>query len=310
MNGDLRNDELLRSYLLGELPEEEVDRLERRLIEDDELFDLCEALEADLLAACDRGELTAAGKEQVLRRLASSPAGQRRFALARSLNTAAREPQRITAPPLPFRRRVPLPRRASGWATLAAAAALLVVLGRPGRDNIPQQPPPETVQQPPPETVQQPPPETVQPPPPETVQPPPPETVQPPPPEPQPRPEPVKSVLTLSLTTPMRGAEDVEDIPELRIQPGAEFVEIKADLQETGLEEYKSFHAAVRQGNATVWEEEGLAPQRVAWDKDTSSMALVLEIPVQRFTTGRYKLVVIAGTEELTQDFEVVGESQ
>src|SRR5262245_44273053 len=109
MHGDLRNTELLRSYLLGELPEEEVARLERRLIEDDELFDLCEAVEADLLAAADRGELTAVEKEQVRRRLASSPAGQRRFALARSLNTAAREPQRTMPPPLPFRNRVPLP---------------------------------------------------------------------------------------------------------------------------------------------------------------------------------------------------------
>ena len=57
MRHEPTDDELLRSYLLGTLPEREADHLEGRLLAEDELFELSEAIEADLLAACDRGEL-------------------------------------------------------------------------------------------------------------------------------------------------------------------------------------------------------------------------------------------------------------
>ena len=312
MDGDLRNHELLRSYLLGELPEEEMDRLEQGLIEDDELFALCEALEGDLLAACDRGELTAAEKEQVHRRLAATPAGRERLALARSLNTAAREPRWKTALLLPFRRFVPLPRLASGWAALAAAVLLVAVgtwfvvpaLQKDGPPHRPikivkrgsqaetrdsgriKGPEPKHEVQPPPTKPDRAPQRDER------------ATAKPPV-----RHEPVKTVFALSLTT-LRGAEDVQKFP---IPPNAELVEIKGDLE--GLEEYKSFHAAVRQGNATVWEKGGLVPKRLKWGRDIWGTALVLKIPAQRFTTGRYKLVVSAGAEELaSQDFEVVRE--
>src|SRR6185295_1377948 len=65
--------------------------------------------------------------EQVHRRLAATPAGRERLALARSLNTAAREPRWKTVLLLPFRRFVPLPRLASGLAALAAAVLLVAV---------------------------------------------------------------------------------------------------------------------------------------------------------------------------------------
>ena len=122
--------------------------------------------------------------------------------------------------------------------------------------------------------------------------------------QPPARPEPVKAVFTLSLAA-LRGAEDVE---EFRIPPGVELVEVQLDLE--GLEEYKSFHAAVRSlekehENVMVWEKGGLAPQPLEW-----GTALVLEIPASRLTAGSYRVVVTAGTEELAKDFEVVGESQ
>src|ERR1700710_2428723 len=101
MRHDPTDDELLRGYLLGELPEEEAERLERRLLAEDDLFELSEALEADLLAACARGELDATERERVLRRLASSPSGRERLALARALNAPAGRP----APPLRAARR-------------------------------------------------------------------------------------------------------------------------------------------------------------------------------------------------------------
>src|SRR5215475_8548576 len=91
MNREPENDELLRSYLLGKLPEEDADRLEGRLLAEDDLFDLAEATEADLLLAADRGGLVPEERERVMRRLASSPQGLERLALARSLGRAAAE---------------------------------------------------------------------------------------------------------------------------------------------------------------------------------------------------------------------------
>ncbi len=104
------DDELLRSYLLGELPEEEADRLEQRLLAEDELFELSEAVEADLLAACARGELAPAERERVQQRLASSPRGRERLALAHALNTLAGSSGRAAAPVVLFPRRAATPR--------------------------------------------------------------------------------------------------------------------------------------------------------------------------------------------------------
>src|SRR5436305_12604155 len=92
MRHDPTDDELLRGYLLGELPEEQAEGLERRLLAEDDLFELSEALEADLLAACARGELSVEERERVLRRLASFPSGRERLAPARALNVMAGTP--------------------------------------------------------------------------------------------------------------------------------------------------------------------------------------------------------------------------
>src|SRR6476469_5424992 len=123
MRHDPTDDELLRGYLLGELPEEKAESLEGRLLAEDDLFELSEAVEADLLAACDRGELTSDEKERVLRRLAASPSGRERLALARALNALAGSP--ATAVVLPFARPASAPsRRTFQWAALAAGVLL------------------------------------------------------------------------------------------------------------------------------------------------------------------------------------------
>src|SRR4051795_5122885 len=83
------DDELLRSYLLGELTAEEEDAVEGRLLREDELFELSEAIEADLLAEFAQGGLTPAERERVLQRLASSPQGQERLRLPRSPDVLA-----------------------------------------------------------------------------------------------------------------------------------------------------------------------------------------------------------------------------
>ncbi len=127
MQSDPPDDQLLRSYLLGELSEEEAERIDEALLEDDESFLLCEAIEADLLAALARGELTPTEKEAVLARLAASARGRQRLALASFLNTAA--DRRVQ----PWTVIWNFTRRALGslhprmrWATMVAAVGLLV----------------------------------------------------------------------------------------------------------------------------------------------------------------------------------------
>lgn len=95
------DDEILRQYLLGALNEEQADDLERRLLLDGDLFMLAEAVEGDLLMAAARGDLSPAERGRVLRRLASSPEGRARFALARGLTSVGRE--QVPAEVLVFR---------------------------------------------------------------------------------------------------------------------------------------------------------------------------------------------------------------
>jgi len=118
----MRDDEILRQYLLGTLNEEQVDEIERRLLADGELFELAEAVEGDLLAAAARGDLSPAERGRVLRRLAASPAGRDRLALARGLASLGREP--VSAEVVVFQ----LLRR-PGVPAAAMAASLAFVAG-------------------------------------------------------------------------------------------------------------------------------------------------------------------------------------
>lgn len=82
---DMKDHEILRRFLLGDLDAEQADELEQRLLQEEDLFDLAEAVEADLLDAAARGALSSAERGRVLRRLAASPEGRARLALARGL---------------------------------------------------------------------------------------------------------------------------------------------------------------------------------------------------------------------------------
>jgi hypothetical protein len=309
-----KDDQLLRSYLLGELPEGETERLESRLLEDDELFLLGEAIEADLLAAVDRGELAAAEKERVLHRLAASAAGREGLALARSLNAAADRLAAVKSNVIPIssRRAAVPPRYRTRWAALAAAV-LLAVIGawlavqtmeqrgpvtqatndvsapagraRPAAPRGPAAPAAPVLEESPagPDRVARQD-----------------EPVSPPRNEP---PAPPKIYpFSLSLMT-LRGAEVLEE--PLRIPAGTDIVEIRLDLE--GLENVESFDAAVRnEEGGTVWEENGLKPRRLE-----EGTTLVLEVPAQRLPPGRYEVTVTAGTERLPgKELEVVRENQ
>lgn len=284
-------DELFRRYLLGELSQEEVDELELHLSMNKDLFDLAEAVEADLLAAADRGELAPAERERVLKRLASSPQGRERFALIHALNRAANEENVVRFPG----RRVPLAHRpVVQWVT-AIAASLLIVTGLlvfiPDDDDAGGETPIDISKGPTPASP---------------VQPKPPE--KPPvaaPAQPAPAPdrvaghkkpeehkekpvtkpvEPLRAVLALALTT-QRGAG--EEIDLLTLTPDLDFVDLQLDM-DSETQSFESFDVTLRKEQETILQGRGLKPQQLDWGK-----ALVLEVPAQKLTTGgRYEVRV------------------
>jgi hypothetical protein len=259
------DDELLRSYLLGALPEEEEDRLEQRLLAEDELFELSEAVEADLLAACDRGELAPAERERVEQRLASSPRGRERLALAHALNTLAGSSERAAAPVVPFPRRAATPvRPAFRWAALAAALVAAAglswfVMERPHGGEAPpwvaqEHPAPAS-----PRAAEAP-----------RGAPVPAET----------KPEPVKAVFQLALMS-LRGTEAAQ---KLRVRTGTDIVELQIGVE--GMEDLKSFHLTLRNRQAeTIWEKGGLEPVNL-----DGVRALVVDLPAERLPAGTYEI--------------------
>lgn len=114
----MSDDELVRRYLLGELPGDEVEALETRLLAEDDLFELTEAVEAEVLDDYSRGGLTAGQREQVERYLNASAEGRLRLAVVRGL-AATPASGRL----LPFPQRAALP----AWARARALAALVVM---------------------------------------------------------------------------------------------------------------------------------------------------------------------------------------
>jgi hypothetical protein len=283
-------DELLRGYLLGDLPGPEAERLELRLLADDDLFDLMEALEAELLAAAGRGELAPAERERVLRRLASSPEGRERLALARSLNTLADQASEGTV--VPFRGREAHPKAVRHWLALAAAAFLALVglfwfsqrtphSGDSAPVVVVETPAPAKPAQPPPAVAPVAPPKDRLADKREEI-------------PPVRKPEPVRAVLQIALTT-LRGAE--EEAEPFPLPANTEVAEIQVDVEGlTG-----PFHAAVRgKDGGTLWEKSNLE----ATKKGT---LLVLEVPAKDLTPGHYEVAVTAGSDpEVTREIEVI----
>jgi hypothetical protein len=262
MKSNPTDDELLRSYLLGQLPEEAADRLERRLLAEDDLFELSEAVEADLLAGYAQGGLAPAERERVQRRLASSPQGRERLALARSLSSlAGRDPKTAV---LPFTRRAATAQRlAIRWAALAAgllmAAGLAWLNLGPVHRETHEKPAPVIAAVPRAHEVPKAPgPEKAAP----------------------PAPEPVKAVFQLALTS-LRGAESAE---KLRLPAGAGTVELQIAVE--GMEDLESFHLTVRNRKAEIvrrWT--GLKPKNL-----NGVRALVVDLPAERLPAGRYEI--------------------
>ncbi len=268
MRSNSTDDELLRSYLLGELTEDSADAVEGRLLAEDELFEQSEAIEADLLAEYARGSLAPAERERVRQRLASSPQGRERLRLARSLNVlAAKE----TAAVLPFvRRAAPSRRPALRWAALAAG--LLAVAGlawfslersQTAYQVSQNRPAPVIAETPRAHEVPTPPP-----------------APKPSAPVVAPVPAPVKAVFQLALTS-LRGSESAE---KLRVPSKAGTVELQISVE--GMEDLASFHLTVRNRKAeTVKAWTGLKPRSL-----NGVRALVVDLPAELLPAGKYEI--------------------
>lgn len=87
------NKNVIRSYLLGELSDEEREGIEERLLVDDEFFNalttLEDEVEEELVDQYVVGELTGREREQVERLFSASPERREKFYLARDLNNYA-----------------------------------------------------------------------------------------------------------------------------------------------------------------------------------------------------------------------------
>lgn len=317
-----RVDELFRRYLLGELSQKEEDELELHLSMNRDLFDLAEAVEADLLAAADRGELAPAERERILNRLASFPQGRERLALVSALNKAADEERGTTPNVARFPRRDVVSRPVVQWAT-ALAASLLIATGltwyaiEKERDARAEQQaefakppvPKQTnghsnpVMQKPPE--KQPLPAPVQPSPdPDQVA----RYKKPEEHKEQPvtKPvEPLRAVLALALTTQRDAGGEVDKIS---LTPDLDFVDLQLDVDSEN-QSFESFDVTLRKEQETILQEKGLKPQQLDWGK-----VLVLEVPAKELTVGtRYEVqvqgVAAEGTTEPPPsfaEFEVV----
>lgn len=268
MRSNATDDELLRSYLLGELSEDEAGALEGRLLAEDELFEQCEAIEADLLAEYAQGSLAPAERERVRQRLASSPQGRERLRLARSLNLlAAREQAAV----LPFvRRTAPIRRPVLRWAALAAGLLAAAGLGWFTLEQSqtihrvsPKHPGPKIVDTRPAHAV-----------------PAPPRAPAPAAPPVAAAPKPVRAVFQLALTS-LRGSESVE---KLRVPARAGTVELQISVE--GMEDLQSFNLTVRNRNGeTVKAWTGHKPQSL-----NGVRALVVELPAEKLPAGRYEI--------------------
>ena len=105
-------DAALRAYLLGKLAESDVELIENRLIEDEDLFSQMETAEDDLFDAFARGTLDADERARFLDRFGADP--RRQFAEAFVKRTAS-------ARVVPFVQR--------RWVELAVAASLVIGVG-------------------------------------------------------------------------------------------------------------------------------------------------------------------------------------
>jgi hypothetical protein len=294
-SNDMNDDEILRRYLLGALDEKQADDLELRLLADGELFLLAEAVEGDLLAAAVRGALAPEERGRVLRRLAASPQGRARLALARgltSLSREEREPAEIVAFQLLARPGVRAAAIAASLAFTAAGFWLATTTAVPNGANMIARALPGTPTAGTPPARHTPPPDAParQPLAPVTVPAPPEERIAEHREEPATRNEAAPLVLQLALST-VRSAGG--DVPRLEAPAQGRRIEIRLPLIPG--EPSTSFAAILRNAvtGEEIWRGERLAAREVERRR-----TLVVSVPASGLPAGLYEIEVHGATPE------------
>ncbi len=264
----MSDDELVRQYLLGDLPGDEMEKVERRLLSDDDLFELAEAVEADVLDDYDRGELNPDQRQRVESYLAVSPEARLRLAVVQGL--ARTKPERRI---LPFPRLNPEERPQVRVAAIAAmlllgvGAFLLSQFQYPvtqGAAKFPTDSPILHPTQPPPvprDRVAE-------------------VTPTPAPPTPTPRRSDVY-VLAISFLT-----QRDDTVPSFVIPQQKDIVELRFQLREADLG-YTSYQVSLIQSDTgrEVTERKGLKAKK-------SDDLLIVKVDASQFEEGRYSLTV------------------
>ena len=120
----------IRQYLLGKLSETEQEKIEERLMVEDELFDEFEASKDELVEEYCAGDLDRAEREWLEKHYLASEEGRQRQAFALTVNYMRR--RQSPRPVTPLRSLTVLERfatfvRAQPWAVAAATSIVLVV---------------------------------------------------------------------------------------------------------------------------------------------------------------------------------------
>jgi hypothetical protein len=285
----MRDDELLRKYLLGELTGEDESVLEARLIQDNDLFERAEAMEADLLEEYAHGGLSAAQSTHLQRHLIASSATRSQLAMVRGLGKEATEEtswRRILTGPWG---RTELSRPS----VRALAAAMLVIAVGAGWldyrsfqlqtqiERIAQQgfALPDRPHVPPPPGTDRP----IVAPPIHPTAPTPGDRIAGPTQTPAPPPAPVMQTFTLALTT-FRGPEDTKT---LEIAAETEQVDIHLPLSQAD-GTYSSFQVALQDEAGTELIRTDLRPVRAG-----EGTELVLSVKTKLLRKGGYELHVL-----------------
>jgi hypothetical protein len=274
----MRDEELVRRYLLGDLPGDEQEALERRLLSEDDLFELAEALEAEVLEDYARGGLAPAQRERVEGYLAVSPEGRLRLAVIRGVSattaagaTGAERPGRLLPFPGPaagLERPKVRPQAIAALFVMAVGALLLAGIHvKPVRekqivDRGREHRAIERIAQSTPVPV--------------------------PTPVPTPAPAPILFIADIALSA-LRGDDE---IPSFDIPASTDIVVLRLKLPE-GDQGYPSYQVAVRQ-DATGEEVTGNEGLRIK----QSNGRLILRLDARLFEKGRYSLTIQGVTSE------------
>jgi len=121
------NDKLLRSYLLGTLPQQRAEQLEERLLKDDEIVERLSLIEDELIEDYARDALDAGERQQFEKYFLSNAKRRRKLMLVRGLRKYTEDVGHVSTADRAPARRWYFPFLSPQWA--AASAVLLVALG-------------------------------------------------------------------------------------------------------------------------------------------------------------------------------------